>query len=245
MIDYYEHVADRMLPFLDGRPLILERFRSSIDAGGFYQQGRPEHFPDFVGRIDVERADGKTGHHTACGSPEALAYLANQGVLTFHRWASRAPDLEHPDVLVVDLDPADEDFAPVRRAALELREILAARGLDGSPVLTGSRGLHVLVEPPDPVDWDGLRGLAREIGAELVARDPKAFTRAFYKSQRRGRLYVDTGRARRGHAAVVPWSLRAKPTAPVAAPIEWERLEDPSLHARSVTLRDFVPEAPL
>ena len=240
VIDHYERVAGRMLPYLEGRPLILERFRKSIADGGFYQQGRPDHFPDYVPRIDVERADGKAGHHTGCDSAEALLYLANQGVLTFHRWASREPDLEHPDVLVVDLDPVDEDFAPVRRAALEMREILAAHSLEGQPVLTGSSGLHILVAPPEKVDWEGLRELGRTIGAEVVARDKTAFTRAFYKSQRRGRLYIDTGRTRRGHAAVVPWSVRAKPGAPIAAPIDWERLEDPATHARSVTLRSLA-----
>lgn len=240
VVAYYETVADRMVPFLRGRPLILERFRKSIDDGGFYQQGRPDHFPDHVPRIDLERADGKAGHHTGCDSPEALIYLANQGVLTFHAWASRLPDLEHPDVLVVDLDPVDTDFAPVRFAASALREILAERGLEGEPVLTGSSGLHIRVTPSEPVDWDGLRELGREIGAALVAVDPKRLTRAFYKSQRRGRLYVDTGRTRRGHAAVVPWSVRAKPGAPIAAPIAWERLDEPGLHARSVTLRDVM-----
>ena len=233
-----------MLPYLTGRPLILERFRKSIAEGGFYQQGRPDHFPDWVPRIDVVRADGEEGHHTGCDSPEALRYLANQGVLTFHAWAAREGDLEHPDVLVVDLDPATGDFEEVRSAALELREVLRGRDLEGEVVLTGSRGLHVRLTPAEPLDWDGLREWGREIGAELVARDPQRLTRAFYKSQRRGRLYVDTGRTRRGHAAVVPWSVRAKPGAPVAAVIDWDRVEhDAGLHARSVTLRDVIPTA--
>jgi len=69
---------------------------------------------------------------------------------------------------------------------------------------------------------------------------PKELTRAFYKSQRRGRLFVDTHRARRGHAAVVPWSVRAKPGAPVAAPVTWDEVDDRATHARSVTIRDAM-----
>lgn len=237
VVAYYAAVADRMLPHLRGRPLTLERFRKTIADGGFYQQGRPEHFPGYVPRIDVVRASGEIGHHPGCDSADALVFLANQGVLTFHGWAAREPDLEHPDRLVLDLDPADEDFASVRRAAFALRDVLEDRGVHGLPLLTGSRGLHVIVPLDGSSDWEELMAWTKELGAALVKTAPKELTRAFYKSQRRGRLYVDTGRARRGHTAVIPWTVRGRPGAPVATPITWAELENPLLHARSFTLR--------
>lgn len=229
-----------MLPHLLGRPLTLERFRKTIADGGFYQQGRPDHFPDYVPRIDVVRANGEAGHHPACDSADALVFLANQGVLTLHGWAAREPDLEHPDRLVLDLDPEGGDFAPVREAAFALREVLGERGSEGRPMLTGSRGLHVIVALDGSRDWEELWAWAKELGAALVKTAPKELTRAFYKSQRRGRLYVDTGRARRGHTAVIPWTVRALPGAPVAMPITWEELSDPAINARSFTLRNAL-----
>lgn len=240
VVAYYEAVAERMLPHLQGRPLSLERYRKTIDDGGFYQQAVGSHFPELVGRLPVLRTDGETTVHPLCESPEALVYLANQGALTLHGWPARAPAIECPDALVLDLDPPGDDFTSVRSAALLLREELAAVGLDGLPMLTGSRGLHVIVPLDAATGWDGVWTFAKAIGAALVKRAPKELTRAFYKSQRRGRLYVDTGRARRGHTAVVPYTVRARPGAPVAAPITWAEVEDPALDARSFTLRSIL-----
>jgi bifunctional non-homologous end joining protein LigD len=239
-----------MLPHLAGRPLSLERFRATIDDGGFYQQQVGKHFPpDVVGRVAVARHDG-AGEvvHPLAESADALVYLANQGALTLHAWPARLPALEHPDALVLDLDPDGDAFAPVRRAAALLREVLDELGLRAVPMLTGSRGVHVVVPLDATLGWDGVWTMAKAIGAAHVARAPKELTRAFYKSQRRGRLYVDTGRARRGHTAVVPYTVRARPGAPVAAPVTWAELldEDLGLHARSFTVRDVLdrPEDP-
>ena len=242
VVAYYEAVAERMLPHLAARPLSLERYRKTIDDGGFYQQSVASHFPETVGRLPVLRHDGETTVHPVCESPEALVYLANQGALTLHAWPARAPALECPDALVLDLDPSppETDFAPVRRAALLLREELEKIGLEGLPLLTGSRGLHVVVPLDATTGWDDVWTFAKAIGAALVKRAPKELTRAFYKSQRRGRLYVDTGRARRGHTAIVPYTVRARPGAPVAAPVTWAEVEDPALHARAFTLRTVL-----
>jgi bifunctional non-homologous end joining protein LigD len=241
VVDYYRTVAPRMLPHLRGRPLTLERFRATIDEGGFFQQSVGAHFPDWVGRVEVERAEGRgTVVHPVVEGEDALAYLANQGALTFHAWPARVPDLEHPDALVLDLDPPGDDFAPVRSAALLLREVLDAAELVGWPMTTGSRGIHVVLPLDGTADWAEVWEQAKALGAALVARAPQELTRAFYRSQRRGRLYVDTGRARRGHTAVVPYTVRARPGAPVATPLSWEEVEDPATDARRWTLRTVL-----
>jgi len=247
VVAYYERVAERMLPHLAGRPLSLERYRKTIDDGGFYQQSASAHFPDFVGRLEVARNEGGgTTVHPTAESPQALVYLANQGALTLHAWPAREPALECPDALVLDLDPDSDDFAPVRRAALLLREELEKVGLEGVPLATGSRGLHVIVPLDATTPWAGVWTSAKAIGAALVKRAPKELTRAFYKSQRRGRLYVDTGRARRGHTAVVPYTVRAKPGAPVAAPVTWAEVEDEQVlpDGRAVTIRTVLDRPP-
>ena len=236
VVAYYEAVAERMLPHLAGRPLSLERFRKTIDDGGFFQQSVAKHFPEWVGRMPVARRDGGTTVHPVAESADALVYLANQGALTFHAWPARVPALECPDALVLDLDPSDERWEPVREAALLLREELDAVGLAGLPMLTGSRGLHVVVPLDATTGWDGVWTFSKAIGAALVKRAPKELTRALYKSQRRGRLYVDTMRARRGQTAVVPYTVRARVGAPVAAPVSWAEVEDPAIDARAFTI---------
>ncbi len=265
LVAYHRDVADRMVPHLRGRPLSLERFRGTIDDGGFFQQSVGKHFPeDLIGRVAIDRSVGfdpdvepvmphargrpapaprsTVTVHPVADSADALVYLSNQGALTFHAWPARLPDLERPDALVLDLDPEGDDFAAVRRAAGLLRDVLDGVGLVSVPMLTGSRGLHVVVPLDGTLGWAPVWTMAKAIGAAHVERAPKELTRAFYKSQRRGRLYVDTGRARRGQTAVVPYTVRARPGAPVAAPVAWDEVLDPSagLHARSFTVRDVL-----
>jgi len=270
VVAYYGDVAERMLPHLAGRPLSLERFRGTIDDGGFFQQQVASHFPAFVGRVAVARTPAPAGEpvmphargrdgapapsppsssaravtvHPLAESRAALVYLANQGALTLHAWPARLPDLERPDALVVDLDPPEDDFAPVRRAAALLREVLDEVGLRSVCMVTGSRGIHVVVPLDGSAGWDGSWTMAKAIGAAHVARAPQELTRAFYRSQRRGRLYVDTGRARRGHTAVAPYTVRARPGAPVAAPVSWAEVLDPDglpRGARSFKVSDVL-----
>ncbi len=220
LVAYHRDVADRMVPHLRGRPLSLERFRGTIDDGGFFQQSVGKHFPeDLIGRVAIDRSVGfdpdvepvmphargrpapaprsTVTVHPVADSADALVYLSNQGALTFHAWPARLPDLERPDALVLDLDPEDDDFAAVRRAAGLLRDVLDGVGLVSVPMLTGSRGLHVVVPLDGTLGWAPVWTMAKAIGAAHVERAPKELTRAFYKSQRRGRLYVDTARARR------------------------------------------------
>jgi bifunctional non-homologous end joining protein LigD len=246
VVDFYERAAPRMLEGLRGRPLSLERFHGSIDEGGFFQQAVGRGAPAWLGRVEVTKADGGSVVHPVADSADALAFLANQGAVTLHAWPARAPELERPDELVLDLDPPGDDFAPVRRAAGLLKGLLDELGLVGLPLLTGSRGLHVVLALDGTAGWDELWTQTKALGAALVARAPGELTRAFYRSQRRGRLYVDTARARRGHTAVVPWSVRARPGAPVACPITWEELDDPETDARRWTLRTALerPEDP-
>lgn len=267
LVAYHREVAPRMVPNLAGRPLSLERFRGTIDDGGFYQQAAAKHFPDFIARVPVDRTVGFDADHEpvmphARGRPaptnpkgpvtvhpaiddvDGLVYLSNQGVLTFHVWPALADDLEHPDALVLDLDPDDPQagFAPVRSAAAHLHAVLDDLGLVGLPMLTGSRGLHVVLPLDRTLGWPVVWAMAKALGAAVVERAPTEITRAFYRSQRRGRLYLDTGRARRGATGVAPYTVRARPGAPVAAPVTWDEVLDETsgLHAGAFTMRTVL-----
>ena len=61
---------------------------------------------------------GGTVHHPIARDVNALLWLANQNTITPHVWTSRVPDLFHPDLCVFDLDPAVDNPAEVRSAAL-------------------------------------------------------------------------------------------------------------------------------
>ena len=150
-----------------------------------------------------------------------VVYLAGQGVLVLHTLFSRADDPYRPVEVMVDLDPSTTDRGPVRAAAGRLRELFADRGYSRRVKTSGSRGLHVVVDVDLP-DFPAARGLALEVSEQLVAEEPDEYTLEFYKEKRGDRLLLDINRNAYQQHAVAPYSLRALPGAPVAAPLEWD-----------------------
>ncbi|MFH7596401.1 non-homologous end-joining DNA ligase [Streptomyces racemochromogenes] len=232
---YYRTVARRMLPHLRGRPLMLERHPDGTDGPAFMQKDVPGHFPDRIHRAELPKEDG-TVTYALCDDTATLLYLAGQACTTPHRFLSRADRPGHPDRLVFDLDPADEDFAPVREAALGLHRLLDELELPSSLMATGSRGLHVVVALDRRTPFDDVRAFARGVADVLAARHPDRFTTEPRKKARRGRLYLDVQRNAYAQTAVAPYAVRARPGAPVAAPLAWSDLDDPGLSSRRWTL---------
>ncbi|GAA0300463.1 non-homologous end-joining DNA ligase [Streptomyces polychromogenes] len=232
---YYRTVARRMLPHLRGRPLMLERHPDGTDGPGFLQKDVPDHFPDWIHRAELPK-EGGTVTYLVCDDTATLRYLADQACITPHRFLSRADRPDRPDRLVFDLDPADEDFAPVREAARGLRRLLDELELPASLMATGSRGLHVVVALDRRAPFDDVRAFARGVAGVLAARQPDRFTTEARKKARRGRLYLDVQRNAYAQTAVAPYAVRALPGAPVAAPLAWSELDDPDLTSRRRTL---------
>jgi len=239
LIDYYETVAPAMLPHLRGRPLTVERFPDGIGAEGFFQKQAAGHFPRWIQRARVDTADGPQ-EQAICGHRAALVYLANQACVTLHVFPSRLPRLGCPDQLVIDLDPPEDDFARVRRAARQLKGFLDELETRAFVKSTGSRGVHVVVPLDRRSPYEAVREVARELAERLAARHPRELTTAQRKARRGDRLYLDVGRNAYGQTAVAPYSVRARAGAPVATPLEWtELLEDEGLGARSFTIDEL------
>lgn len=224
VVAYYEQVGEVMIPHLEGRPLTLERFPDGVDHDGFMQKNASPHFPDSIARVKVARAGGTT-NHPLVDNVEGLTYLANQGTITFHVWTSRLPDLDRPDRLVLDLDPA-ADSGPPREVARYARQVMREAGLDPGLMTTGSRGYHLVAALQPQHGFDVVGAAARRLAGVVAARHPEAATTEFRKRDRGGRVFVDWLRNRWAQSVVSPWSLRARPSAPVAMPIAWEELAD-------------------
>ncbi|MDG9689645.1 non-homologous end-joining DNA ligase [Streptomyces sp. DH17] len=242
LVDYYRAVAPFMLPHLRGRPLMLERHPDGVEGPRFMQKNTPEHYPDWIGRVEVGK-EGGTVRHTVCDDTATLLYLADQAALTLHRWLSRVGDVDRPDRMVFDLDPAGDDFPAVREAAGLLGELLDELELPSALMTTGSRGLHVLVPLNGRQDFDEVREFARDVAEVLAAERPDRLTTAARKKDRGDRLYLDIQRNAYAQTAVAPFTVRALPGAPVATPFSWDQLDDPALHARRWTIADAVGQA--
>ena len=240
LASYYEAVADVMIPHLRGRPVTMERYPSGIGKKGFWQKDVSKGFPEWLERVKVPKKDGLV-HHAVINDTRSLLWTANQNTVTHHVWISRVPELYYPDICVFDLDPSIDDWAAVRAAALGLRDLLEKLGLPSWVKTTGSKGFHIVVPLDGKTDMGTVAGFANEVGTVFTALAPDALTQEFSKVDRRGRIYVDTGRNGYSATFAAPYTVRARKGAPVSAPCTWDEIERGEVDPGTFTIRN-MPE---
>jgi len=239
LMEYYEAVADTLLGYLEHRPLALHRFPDGLDSDGFVQQRVASHFPDWLGTVNVDRAEAGKGkvRHPECNNLASLVYLADQATIAFHRWLARDDRPDCPDLLVFDLDPSTDAFGPVVDAAHRIAELMQSAG--GSPFVmtTGSRGLHVVMPVRRGDGFDEVREVAQTMAKQLADRYPDRLTTEQRKRKRGKRIYLDVMRNAYGQTAISPYSVRAKAGAPVAMPLALEELDDSGLRPDGFSMK--------
>lgn len=232
LADYYAAVAPVMLPWLGSRPMSLVRCPQGRAKKCFFQKHDSGTFGEDVKHVGTREKDGHDEPYLYIDTAEGLLSCVQMGTIEFHGWGSRIEDVEKADRLVFDLDPDEGlDFEAVRAAAFQFREILQAIGLETFPMVTGGKGVHVIAPLVPRAEWPEVKDFAHRLAQAVAQSDPENFTAALPKAQRKGRIFVDYLRNQRGATAVMPYGVRARPEAPVAAPITWkemERIDKPS-----------------
>jgi bifunctional non-homologous end joining protein LigD len=227
VVDYYRRVAGRMLPFIEGRALSVERFPKGIGAPGFMQKNVPDHYPDdLIRRFEVPKEGGGTTVYPIVDNAEGIAFYANLGVITFHVPPVKAEDEDRPDWAVWDLDPPLGRVDLVRAAASQLRSILGDHGIPTLPMTSGSKGYHLRARIEPTVDIGSLALVAHGTAALAASKHDDLMTLAFRKAERGDRVFVDWLRNTSRSTSVVPWSLRPRAGAPIAAPLAWDEVEE-------------------
>lgn len=225
VVAYYELVADRMLPFIEGRALSVERFPRGIGGQGFMQKNVPDHAPEeLIGRYEVPKEDGGTTVYPVVDSADGIAFFANLGVITFHVPPVRIADETHPDWAIWDLDPPPDRVDLVRAAAGEMRSILDEYRIPTLLMTSGSKGYHLRARLEPSLDMESVSVIARGTAALAAATNDDLMTLAFRKADRGDRVFVDWMRNTPRSTSVVPWSLRPRAGAPLAVPLDWEEL---------------------
>jgi bifunctional non-homologous end joining protein LigD len=232
LLAYYREIGPLILPFLAGRPLNLFRCPKSRGGRCVFQRNlnhpaTPQGlFPAGVRRVPVLQKNGRTEDYLYIDDLEGLLACVEADAVEFHGWGSRIADVEKPDRIAFDLDPDEAiGFEPVKAAAFDLRRGLEALGLRSWPLLTGGKGVHVVVPLTPSAEWPEVRTFARNVCAAIAEADPARFTIALPKPKRKGRIFLDYLRNQRTATAIMPWSARARAGAPVAAPLAWKELE--------------------
>ena len=225
VIAYYAAVSAFALPHLGSRPLTLVRCPHGPLQQCFFQKHASAGVPDAIKRVPI-RDETKTQDYMAVDDLAGLVAAAQMGALELHTWMCHIDDVERPDQLVFDLDPAEGVAWPlVVEGALTLRARLSDLGLESFVKTTGGKGLHVVVPVARRLDWDAHKGFAKAVSDALARERPDRYLTNMRKSLRKGRIFIDYLRNGRGATAIAPYSTRARPGATIATPLAWEELE--------------------
>jgi bifunctional non-homologous end joining protein LigD len=225
LIEYYRAVAPWMLPWLEDRPLVLDRYPDGIAGKSFFQKNAPDNAAGRLRTVVMRAEESDHGIDSIlCDDVEGLLYLVNLGAIPFHVWSSRVGSIERPDWCILDLDPKTAPFAHVVSIALAIRELCEEIELPCFIKTSGGSGLHVLIPIGGAFPHGPARQFAELLAAVIVARLPQIATTARSIPARRGRVYVDALQNGRGKLLAAPYAVRPLPGAPVSTPLDWREV---------------------
>lgn len=226
LAEYLWAVSGEMLPHIADRPLSLVRCPEGSGKQCFYQKHVNHLLPKGVGSVMVaDKKGGEPEPYITLNDAEALAGLAQMSVLEIHPWGSRNQHLEQPDRIIIDLDPDESlPWSTVAEAAIEVRDLLTALGLQSFLKTTGGKGLHVAFPVKPEHDFATMKAWAHGFVQAIERARPELYLTKMSKAARSGKIYLDYLRNERGATAVAPYSMRARSGLPVSVPIEWKEL---------------------
>jgi bifunctional non-homologous end joining protein LigD len=244
LAQYYRAMGAPMALWTANRPISLVRCPQGRARKCFFQKHDSGTFGPHVHHVPIREKDGHNEDYLYVEDSAGVIACVQMGTIEFHGWGSKVADVEKPDRIVFDLDPdVGLDFGLVKKAAKDLKTHLADMGLTTFPMLTGGKGVHVVVPLIPKAEWPEVKDFAQRFALALAEAEPERFTAALSKAKRTGRIFVDYLRNQRGATAIMPYSARAREGAPVAAPINWEELDEMESGARfSVRDADLLLE---
>ncbi len=219
---YYAAAAPRLLAYIAGRPISIVRAPDGITGQLFFQRHAMRGQSSLIHQVLIR---SEKLPYLMVDTPEGLAALAQLGTAEIHPWGAPVADIEHPDRLIFDLDPApDVPFTSVIDGAKEIRERLKALGFGSVCKTTGGKGLHVVVPITPTADWPTAKAFAKSLSDAMAADSPARYLATMSKKARTGRIFLDYLRNDRSSTAVAAWSPRARPGAPISFPVAWTQL---------------------
>lgn len=226
LADYYEAIGPAMAPWALDRPISLVRCPQGRAKKCFFQKHDAGSFGEAVRHVDIREKDGGVEPYLYVDSIDGLLACIQMGTIEFHGWGSSVPDVERPDRLIFDLDPDPAvSFDDLKQAARDIRSTLEDIGLTSFAMLSGGKGVHVVVPLTPMAEWPQVKDFAQRFALSLAQAEPERFIATMSKAKRKGLIFVDWLRNQRGATAILPYSARARPGAPVAVPVSWAELK--------------------
>jgi bifunctional non-homologous end joining protein LigD len=226
VVSYYVGVAEHALPHLRRRPFHMKRFPNGVAGEFFHQKRVPANHPDYVDEVFVQFPSGHSTVFAIVDNAAALAWVANLGCIELHTWASRVPEIERPDYLLIDLDPTTDGQWPfVREIALVVREVMDELGLRSYPKTSGATGLHILAPIKPELAFPAVRNFAKALAVEVERRvDDQAIATTTWRVADRVGVFVDYGQNARDRTIASAYSVRPTADARVSAPLSWDEV---------------------
>ncbi len=239
LIEYYASVAEYMLPYLKDRPHSLNRMPHGIDGESFYQKNNP-HLPDWVPHKDIfSDSNNENLRWMVGGQLDTLLYMVQLGCVEINPWNSRVGHLDHPDWIVIDLDPDGNKFDEVIQVARTTHEVCEEWGIPTYPKTSGKTGLHIYVPMGAKYTYEQAKNLAHLIALEVHKREPKITSIIRDPAKRKHKIYVDFLQNRQGQTLAAPYSVRPTPEATVSMPLDWKEVK-PGLKPTDFTIKNAL-----
>ncbi|SFZ81264.1 bifunctional non-homologous end joining protein LigD [Devosia enhydra] len=225
LADYYVEVWRFIAPYITGRPLALLRCPDGIDGSQkFFQKNVWKGMNAHIQSVD-DPATKATEELIAIRDLDGLMGLVQSAALEIHPWGSTVADWEHPDTIIMDLDPGDGvAWQAVIDAAFEVKSRLEVAGLVPFVKTSGGKGLHVCAPLKPKTNWPAVKAFTKGLADAMAADEPDRYVSTITKSKRKGKILIDYLRNQRGATAVAPYSTRARPGAAVSMPLSWDEL---------------------
>jgi DNA ligase D len=241
LIEYYQAVAPFILPYIKNRPLSLKRNPHGILDEGFYHKDAGDIAPSWMKTFDIfSPSSNKTIHYLVANDLQSLLFVANLGCIEMNPWSSTVSKPDHPDYLVIDIDPSDKNtFDQVIEVALAVKEVLDEIAIEGFCKTSGSSGIHIYIPCGKKYLYDEARNFAHVIASLVNEKLPTITTleRALSK-RKKNQVYIDYLQNSKGQTLACAYSARPKKGATVSTPLNWKEVA-PGLHPSQFTIKNI------
>lgn len=237
LLRYYEEVAPLILPHLKDRPESLRRFPNGINGITFFQKNLKD-YPNWI-QTQAIKHENKKVNYLLIQNEESLLYAANLGCIEIHPFFSRMQKLHNPDFMIFDLDPKGASFEKVIEVAQALHELLEEIEVPSYCKTSGATGLHIAIPLGAKYSFEQVKEFAEIIAKTAQRHTSKISTLERSLSKRRGKVYIDYHQNNFGQTLAAPYSVRAKPGAPVSTPLHWKEVKK-GLNPKDFTIKNVI-----
>lgn len=241
IVQYYNEVADFILPYLKDRPQSMNRFPGGINGPSFYQKDVDlDKIPKWLKTKKVfSESNNEDLDYLICNDKATLLYMANLGCIEINPWNSTIKQIENPDWLVIDIDPSKDKFEEVIETALVVKDVMDELETECYCKTSGATGLHVYIPLGAKYDYDSIKIFAELIATKIQQRLPETTSLERSIKKRNNKIYIDYLQNRRGQTLAAPYSVRPVPGAQVSTPLEWSEVND-KLHPSQFTIKNVL-----